>query len=111
MPNVRRLPLPNGPADGIDGNGPLTQICNAYAEVCLAGGSITKNNPQPSVNLQTNLLDPSRKIKRDDHRSAGPETGKPCPNHHPDLDFLIERHFGCLPDYSKSAQCLFLPRS
>lgn len=100
-----------GPTHTVDGNGPLTQVCNAYAEVPLERASITKNDlPQTGANLQTYLLHPSGKVKSNDHGSKGPKTGQPRPDNHPNLNLLVECHtklcFLTLSPFQRRRSCL-----
>jgi hypothetical protein len=82
------------PTNGVDGNGPLSQIRDAYADMLLERTSITDNNlHQTNLNIEAHVLDAFSQIQCSNYGGNGSDAGSPCPDCHPDLNFLIGRHW------------------
>src|SRR4030088_939616 len=82
------------PTNRVDGNGPLSQIRDVYADMLLERTSITDNNlHQTNLNIEAHALDAFSQIQRSNYGRHGCGAGNPCPDCHPDLNFLVERHY------------------
>ena len=87
------LPLPIAQPTELTGNWALSQIRDGYADMLLQRTSIADNDlHQANPNIEAHVLDASRQIERDNYGADGSDTGKPCADCHPDLNFLIEGH-------------------
>lgn len=82
------------PTNAVDGNGPLSQIRDVYSDILLERASITDNNlQQTNLNIEVDVLDAFSQIERSNYGSNRTDAGNPCPGCHPELNFLIERHW------------------